>query len=243
MMIKRIRKTGYSSCISAGPFFFKITNPCASRSAENEYKVNQKLRSYEINTFHVLFSLFLSKKFVFVMRNYSRLITPLTDEYHLGNPNYHKIEECISKIESLPLENTEFWESFFVPEIANALTYLEKVNINSLRYLSILKSLVPETAIHGDFSCDNLALIRGQIYVYDWQLACKGPRGWDEAYYIASSTNPDRICSQLLQSKPKSLQQLILLCSAVRLGRSIRKNGEHEERLRILQRWEDALLL
>ena len=236
-----IRKTGYSICIPIGALFFKVIYPYANTSAENEYRINKIVRNAKINTFPVLFSIKLFNYRILVMRNFSAFMLPLSEEYILGRESFSKMKEIFSQIAALNIGETNYWEEFFSPELKNALKHLARLNISPAPYLNILSSLSPETTIHGDLSKDNITLINGKLFIYDWQLSCIGPEGWDEAYYIATSTPFDMITSEIVKSIENKLWRIIILCAAVRLGRSIRKNKDTSTRLKLLRRWEYVL--
>lgn len=240
MLSSKIRKTGYSICIPAGPIFLKIIYPYAKQSAENEYFVNHTIRNYPINTFRVRLSFRVLGRRVLIMKNYSSRIVPLTKDYLPGQVSFCKIKECIQTIQSLNLQENKHWQTFVVPEMTNALEHLKNINIDYSIYLATLNSLTAEKPIHGDFSTYNIALINGEIFVYDWQSACIGPSYWDEAYYIATSTPSHMISHELAASISPEHHSLITLCSAIRLGRVIRKNKDIAERLNLLRRWEDV---
>lgn len=241
MLRESIRKTGYSICIPVGALFFKVIYPYARTFAENEYRINKIVRNTIINTFPLLFSFKLFNYRILVMKNFSSFMRPLSEDYILGRESFFKVKKTISQIAALDIGKTKYWEQFIYPELENALKHLSKLNINPVPYLNILSSLSPETTIHGDFSMDNVSLINDKLYVYDWQLSCIGPEGWDEAYYIATSTPLDLITSEIVKSIEKKLWRLIILCAGIRLGRAIRKNKETSTRLRLLQRWEYVL--
>ena len=236
-----IRRTGYSTCFPCGKIFLKIISPYARTSAENEFAANRLVCTSEVATYKFLFSFVLWHRRIIVMKNYTSCAFPINDSYMVGCKNFNQIDNCITTIQTIHGSSEYFWQEFMRPEMENALDNLEKINIDPVGYKTILNALIPNVTIHGDFSADNLSLINGQLFVFDWQLMCKGPEDWDKSYYIASSTKKDFIDKRILKHINKSLHPLILLCCAVRLGRAIRKGKEYEDRLELLKRWENAL--
>lgn len=126
-----------------------------------------------------------------------------------------------------------YWESQLIPELKNALSYLDE---NHDKYLNILESLRPKVFIHGDLTFDNIALANNNIIIYDFQHGCLGPIGWDKSY----------LASTILYSKCKlelNREELMMAetIAAIRYGRAIRKNFDKKNRKTLFESWKKRI--
>lgn len=121
-----------------------------------------------------------------------------------------------------------YWISNLIPEFKNALSYLD---INN-KYIDFLESLEPKVFIHGDFTFDNIALIKDDVIIYDFQHGCLGPIGWDKSY-IASTMLYSK-CKFELSNKELLMAETI---AAIRFGRAIRKNIDINNRKELFESW------
>lgn len=128
-----------------------------------------------------------------------------------------------------------YWEDILLKDFSDALSYVED---ETEEYRFLLNRLEPSVFIHGDLSLQNIGLARGNLYLYDFQHGCLGPRNWDR-YYLAATLAP-----KLTYFTNLSKQEARIVCAiaAIKLGRAIRKDSPDVKAKEILyQQWKKTI--
>lgn len=128
-------------------------------------------------------------------------------------------------------------DAFYVEDLRFGLSFLpEREQAEAKR---ILHEVLHENEghcvyVHGDMSLDNIGKDdrTGELLLYDYGNSAKFCRSWDMAYLFASIPS-----TWVPRPIPSSLAPMILLATAVKLGRGLRKQQEVEERRKIFRDW------
>lgn len=225
-----IRKGRWSTAFRNGRCFIKKYKYYIPDKAQREAIASKAAYSFGINT-----PLFIKTK------DDGKTITntfeyiemePLEQIFKNNIKNFYTLLcNLLNSLSNVPWDvNDNYWRNSLIPEFKDALSYLD---VDTEKYIYILDELVPEVFIHGDFTSDNLGYsMEGKLVVFDFQHGCLGPKGWDK-YYFSATMLYDK-CFFDFNDNEKSITELI---SAIRYGRSRRKNEDVEHRKEIFMSW------
>ena len=121
------------------------------------------------------------------------------------------------------------WRDSMVPEMKYLLTtFIENAN-EFCDYLSCTESAC---FIHGDFILQNIKMNeKRELFICDFENASYGPLGWDDATFVFSLLEYEfyQEAKWYIQHSSCSMYMLLVI-SAVRYARSIRKNNKSKVR-------------
>lgn len=228
-----IRKGLWSTAYKSGSYFIKQLNFNEPKAAEREAKASCKAQYMGIFTPHYNHMIFGDT----VMLFYDYInITKITNEHLLSNKDlFTQLITLFNNLSLIPWNpDDNYWYSHITQEFEYELSLLHE---DTKKYMQFMRSLIPSVFIHGDCSVYNMGLVNDRLIIFDFQHGSYGPAGWDKAYFASTMKMQDASIIPLNETERKMVE----LISAVKLGRSIKKNlPEIPIRAEIYKSWKSA---
>lgn len=227
--LKRAGK--WSSTYKEGEFLIKKYNYANLPAIKREVKATAAARDYGLNT--PSFKGTVERK-GFICNSFEYVQMRPVDEVSVLQSRLIR-QQCETLLAALPKVSWDlmdhYWQDFLLPEFDNALSFL---SIDTSHYTLYLSKLIPTVFIHGDLTCQNLGLTKGEeLVIFDFQHGSLGPAGWDKAFFAATFPS-----DKFFLSMSREERYMAEAISAIRLGRSIRKQApDLAIREKLFQSW------
>jgi len=149
--------------------------------------------------------------------------------------NIFSVVTMLNKIP--PVQNDTYWFDDRLPEFRIKLETANNVfRCSTEDDIKKIMELIPDSTIHGDLTGTNVCFNNSEIYIVDFEAACRGPKMWDKCYFLASvfTKNIPEYVKDIITEDELAIVQII---AKIRFGRALRKNLRVEERLNCCKIW------
>ncbi len=171
------------------------------------------------------------------------------DNNDFDKNNLKDVVDIIKTVTTLNYINyygLSYWYKEYIPSLQTAAKYVDmNYGTHICENIQGLKAKDVSVAMHGDLTFENIGIDREnqKIIIFDFGNAgCSIPY-WDIAYLIGSSNLKYSKFLYELSPVKTTILNCILIVSAVRLGRSIRKKEDITEKEKSFIYWSEKNLL
>lgn len=229
---EKIWQGGYSECLKNGDRIRKYYKYPNIPKIKAEFSAQKCAYENGINTAEPLFISSDRKDGRFFME--SRFIKHRSgNEYPLS---LELLDKCLSEamlLQKLATDNLRPF-SFFGEEFSEAAEYYSTALKDDIaEEIEWLFSFENNVFVHGDLLLKNIGICSDEVFLFDFQNACCGPAGWDQAY-ILSEFSPE-VSAKYIDEKTS---RFVLLILKIRIGRAIKWKRDFSDILQRLEEWE-----
>lgn len=234
-----------SICFQQGNIFRKYFKFANKEFVEREGTYSRYFEAMGLYTPHFLESGYSHKKKLFFNEYNFHYIMPINTNM-ISQFEFLTIVSSIKSFANLCSEKNDlyYWMDQYLPEINDAVSYTDYYYGTRIRdYVKQFYHLKIVMPMHGDMTFENIGIDQknGEYIIFDFGNSGCGVPKWDVAYIIGSS--PLRLSKSIypLIAKKEKWLEMITIVSAIRLGRSLRKNDCSIEKEKIFLYWKGML--
>lgn len=222
----------YSECRKQGDRIRKYYKFSDTAKIHAEFQAQKCAYENGVNTAEPMFISSDRKDDLFFME--SRYIMHKAGNESLASPEL--LVQCLREAALLQKLPTDQLRSFSIfkeefSEAANHYANMRKDHISA--EIEWLFGLEYKVFVHGDLLLKNIGVCQDEIFLFDFQNACYGPAGWDQAYLL--SEFPPEISMKYLNEKTS---RFLLLILKIRIGRAVKWKRNFAALLQRLETWE-----
>ena len=232
-----------SICFRSGNIFRKYFKYAGLDTAEREAQQSLLFEKLGILTPHFIATGYSESNGFFYNEYFYLEMTALTEEI-LTDYLLDEIASTVGKISASGFSDqsgVNYWQNEYKNNFNTALDILKK--FTGIDFSSNLESIFSRRAsspMHGDFAISNMGVLDSdkELVIFDFHMSGCGMSCWDLAYFIGDSSI-DIGYKMYVKYASDELLDCIRLVTAIKLGRSLRRQDNVSRRYEIFQFWRN----